>query len=85
MFHYIYQNPSRVKLSKVTFKSIKGTSSLPLAVKLVCSGGYPCQNVEVGGIDLKYTGNLGPVHSICKNVKPKVTGYMNPAACSTTH
>ncbi|PON77124.1 Glycoside hydrolase [Trema orientale] len=76
------QNPSRVKLSKVSFKNIKGTSSTPLAVKLVCSGGYPCQNVEVGGIDIKYNGKEGPIQSICKNVKPKVSGYMNPAACA---
>ena len=76
------QNPSRVKLNKVSFKNIKGTSSTPEAVKLVCSRGYPCQNVEVGSIDIKYSGREGPAKSICKNVKPKVSGYMKPSACS---
>ncbi|GMN27810.1 hypothetical protein TIFTF001_001808 [Ficus carica] len=75
------QNPSRVKLSKISFKNIRGTASTPDAVKLVCSKGYPCQNVEVGNIDIKYSGNLGPVKSVCRNVNLKVTGKMNPLPC----
>ncbi|EXC34922.1 hypothetical protein L484_020039 [Morus notabilis] len=75
------QNPSKVKLSKISFKNIWGTSSTPLAVNLICSRGYPCQNVEVGNIDLKYKGKDGPAHSVCKNVNVKVTGKMNPSPC----
>jgi len=72
---------SKVKLSKVSFKNIRGTASFPEAVKLVCSGSYPCENVELGGINIKYTGSFGPIKSICKNVNPKISGSMNPKAC----
>jgi len=77
------KKPSKVKLSKVSFKNIRGTASTPDAVKLICSSGYPCQNVEIGSIDIKYKGNLGSAKSVCKNVKPKVTGYMYPSACGS--
>ncbi|KAH7533449.1 hypothetical protein FEM48_Zijuj04G0131700 [Ziziphus jujuba var. spinosa] len=62
--------PSKVKLSKVSFKNIRGTSSTPVAVKLVCSGGpggVPCQNIEIGDVNLAYTGPLGPVTSLTLN------------------
>ncbi|PON85361.1 Glycoside hydrolase [Trema orientale] len=67
--------PSRVKISDVSFKNIRGTSTTALAVKLACSSGYPCQNVEIADIDL--------LTSQCKNVKPKITGKHNPAPCTT--
>ncbi|KAK2648543.1 hypothetical protein Ddye_016032 [Dipteronia dyeriana] len=75
--------PSNVKISGVTFKNIKGTSSTPVAVKLACSGRFPCQGVEIADIDLTYTGKEAPAAlSQCSNVKPKVSGKMNPPACS---
>ncbi|TXG55626.1 hypothetical protein EZV62_020882 [Acer yangbiense] len=75
--------PSKVKISGVTFKNIKGTSSTPIAVKLACSSGFPCQGVELADIDLKYTGKEAPAAlSQCSNVQPKVSGRMNPPACT---
>lgn len=74
--------PSKVKVSKVSFKNIRGTSSTPVAVKLVCSGGVPCQNVEVGDVDLAYSGPLGPVTSVCKNIKPVLSGKQTPVTCA---
>ncbi|PON77144.1 Glycoside hydrolase [Trema orientale] len=74
--------PSRIKISNVSFKNIRGTSTTAVAVNLACSSGYPCQNVEIADIDLKYNGNQGPIKSQCKNVKPKITGYHNPAPCT---
>ncbi|GMN27830.1 hypothetical protein TIFTF001_001811 [Ficus carica] len=73
--------PSKVKLSNIIFKKIRGTTSTPLAVCLVCSQGFPCENVVVQDIDLKYSGSEGPVTSQCKNVKPTVSGTHNPTAC----
>ncbi|PON31641.1 Glycoside hydrolase, partial [Parasponia andersonii] len=78
------QIPSRVKISGVTFKGIKGTSSTALAVKLVCSGGLPCENVVISDVDLKYSGPEGPITSVCKNVKPTTSGTQNPLACAST-
>ncbi|PON63600.1 Glycoside hydrolase [Parasponia andersonii] len=76
--------PSRVQISDVSFKNIRGTSSTALAVKLVCSSGLPCRNVEMADIDLKYSGEEGPITSECKNVEPTVSGIQNPPACLTT-
>ncbi|CBI28389.3 hypothetical protein VitviT2T_018075 [Vitis vinifera] len=74
------QIPSRVKISDVTFKNIRGTSSTELAVKLVCSSGVPCQNVQLTDINLKFNG--GAPTSICKNVKPILGGVQQPRSCS---
>ncbi|KAL6219133.1 hypothetical protein ACLB2K_012339 [Fragaria x ananassa] len=61
--------PSKVKISNVSFKNIKGTSTTPLAVNFICSWSVPCENVEISGIDLTYTGHKGFISSQCSNVK----------------
>ncbi|TXG57786.1 hypothetical protein EZV62_015615 [Acer yangbiense] len=48
--------PSLVRISNVSFKNIRGTSSNPVAMKLACSRGIPCQGVEIADIDIGYTG-----------------------------
>ncbi|KAL6999944.1 galacturonan 1,4-alpha-galacturonidase [Sarracenia purpurea var. burkii] len=75
------QTPSLVQLSHVSFDNIQGTSSTHLAVKLVCSGSHPCQDVRVGNIHLTYTGPEGPATSLCSNVKPIFSGVQIPALC----
>ncbi|CAN4096271.1 unnamed protein product [Withania somnifera] len=72
--------PSRVKISKVSFKNIKGTSSTQEAIQLICSKG-----VEIGDIDIKYSGNIeGPVKSTCQNVEPSLVGNQYPPVCTLT-
>ncbi|KAG8491411.1 hypothetical protein CXB51_014612 [Gossypium anomalum] len=71
---------SKVKLSNISFKNIRGTSSLPEAVKCIWSGSSPCQNVELADIDIKYTG-AEPATSQCLNVKPITIGKLNPIPC----
>ncbi|KAJ6309478.1 hypothetical protein OIU77_015275 [Salix suchowensis] len=41
----ISTEPSKVKLSDIYFKQIRGTSSSAVAVALECSEGIPCQNI----------------------------------------
>ncbi|XP_022728402.1 polygalacturonase-like [Durio zibethinus] len=75
--------PSRIKLSNISFKNIRGTSSTQQAVKLICSSSLPCEGVELANIDLVYNGPEGPATCHCQNVSPKLTGKQNPSTCST--
>ncbi|KAH9659654.1 hypothetical protein KPL70_023935 [Citrus sinensis] len=78
--------PSQVKISNVRFNNIRGTSATKVAVSLVCSQKIPCQNIEIGNINLVYNGvNFkveGPeTTSLCSNVKPTLFGKQIPATC----
>ncbi|KAL0431112.1 UNVERIFIED_CONTAM: Polygalacturonase [Sesamum radiatum] len=53
--------PSSIKITNVSIKNVRGTTNSAEAVTFICSGLKPCENVEVGDIDLTYTGNQGPI------------------------
>ncbi|XP_019162863.1 PREDICTED: exopolygalacturonase clone GBGA483-like [Ipomoea nil] len=73
---------SKVKLSGIGFKNIKGTSSSKMAMKIDCSPAVPCQGVVMNDINLIYKGKDGSAVSKCTNVKPSIIGKVVPAACS---
>lgn len=75
--------PSNIKIDKLSFKGIRGTSSSTQIVKVVCSKSNPCLNVEIGDIDIIYNGPKGADTSICRNVNPKLTGRLNPSVCTS--
>ncbi|KAL6217307.1 hypothetical protein ACLB2K_010524 [Fragaria x ananassa] len=75
--------PSKVQISDVRFKNIRGSSLSPVAVKLDCSQSMPCQNVELSDIDLAYSGDeKDEITSECSNVKPRITGVTKSLACA---
>ncbi|XP_009601010.1 polygalacturonase-like [Nicotiana tomentosiformis] len=76
--------PSQVKISKVSFKNIRGTSRTQDAIQINCSKGVPCEGVEVGDIDITYNGNEGPAKSSCQNVDPSFVGKQNPPVCTSS-
>ncbi|BFG25988.1 hypothetical protein CerSpe_122620 [Prunus speciosa] len=65
----------------MSFKNIRGTYADPVVVKLACSKGIPCQNVQISDIHLTYNGKNGAATSICTNVKPTMIGQIFPPAC----
>jgi len=75
------ESPSKVKISNVSFKDIRGTSSTQEAVKFICSKSVPCQQVVVADIDLTYKEG-GSTTSTCVNVQPTTSGKQNPPACT---
>ncbi|TYI40009.1 hypothetical protein ES332_A02G134600v1 [Gossypium tomentosum] len=68
--------------SNICFKNIHDTSARPEVVKIICSATLPCENVELADVEITHSGSTGPAVSQCLNVKPKVRGKQNPAACS---
>ncbi|KAJ4809393.1 Pectin lyase-like superfamily protein [Rhynchospora pubera] len=75
------KDPSKVKLSNIHFTNIRGTSATPVAVTLECSKGYPCQNVNLKDIQLKYI-NGSDATLACANVSPQFSGTVNPKKCT---
>ncbi|XP_042495428.1 exopolygalacturonase-like [Macadamia integrifolia] len=71
--------PSRVKLTDIHFKNIKGTTFGKTGVTLTCSKGVPCEKVELVDIDLKPSTAAGDLASTCENVNGvTTTGVLNP-------
>uniref|UniRef100_A0A803LGU1 Exopolygalacturonase n=1 Tax=Chenopodium quinoa TaxID=63459 RepID=A0A803LGU1_CHEQI len=73
--------PSRVRLSNIYFKNIRGTSLSEVAVTLSCSKGIPCKNIFLQNVHLNLTsGERLPVLT-CENVKARYIGIQMPPPC----
>ncbi|XP_078443694.1 exopolygalacturonase-like [Wolffia australiana] len=73
--------PSRVKISDVKFRNIRGVSASKIAVKLQCSAAAPCEGVDLALVDLRYSGEEAAASSTCSNVMGTTSGSVNPASC----
>ncbi|CAL1369883.1 unnamed protein product [Linum trigynum] len=73
------KGPSKVQISDVFFKNVKGTSKCKEIIQLICSSSHPCQNVQMCDVDITYEGGVG--QAVCENVKPVISGVMNPKGC----
>lgn len=79
-------SPSKVKISNVHFRNIKGTSTSDVAVTLSCSSSVPCEQVELANINLTYVGTSkapNGITSSCLNAKVTAVGIPNSLACAT--
>ncbi|KAL6965183.1 galacturonan 1,4-alpha-galacturonidase [Sarracenia purpurea var. burkii] len=87
--------PSRVKLSDIYFKNIRGTSSSAVAVTLECSKGIPCQNIYLQDVHLDLLPGTGQnqnqnqsqnqnkhATAWCRNVRVKYIGTQIPPPCA---
>ncbi|KAI4308457.1 hypothetical protein L6164_031534 [Bauhinia variegata] len=66
------KTPSKIKISKITFKDIGGTSATKEGITLICSRGVPCENVLLSNVDLQFNGK--PAAAKCANIKPIMQG-----------
>ncbi|KAM7489381.1 hypothetical protein LguiB_026865 [Lonicera macranthoides] len=70
---------SGVKISKVTYKNIKGTSSTQKAVRFECSSSNPCRGIKLQDIKLSIP-NRATIAS-CSNAGGSSTGLVIPRSC----
>jgi len=75
-FFQLLQNPSKIKISNVSFKNIIGTSGTKEGVVLICSSGVPCEDVMLTDIDLTFNGTSAAAK--LSNVKPIIQGKSLP-------
>lgn len=86
--HTYMQKASLIQISNVKIANVKGTSFTQDVLVFSCSSSKPCQNVQIGNIDLKFTGDpaLGGSTTKCENIKYGVMPgtKQNPPLCQKT-
>ncbi|XP_010522804.2 PREDICTED: exopolygalacturonase clone GBGE184-like [Tarenaya hassleriana] len=80
--------PSKVEISNVLFKNIRGTSVTKDVIQFVCSTAVPCKGINVVDIDIAYTGKpiggkagASIVGAICNNAKIIFGGHLSFPVC----
>jgi len=72
------REPSKVKISDVHFRNIRGTTISQVPILLNCSRTFPCEGIELANINLAASGPIGPLTSACSNAKFILRGHLNP-------
>ncbi|KAK9947275.1 hypothetical protein M0R45_002908 [Rubus argutus] len=70
---------SGVKISKVTYKNIRGTSGTQVAMNFYCSSSNPCWGVKLQDIRLTYLNRAAT--SSCANIGGSKSGVVIPRSC----
>ncbi|KAK7304092.1 hypothetical protein RJT34_15135 [Clitoria ternatea] len=73
-----HQN-SGVKISRVSYEHIKGTSASPIAINFDCSESNPCWGIILQ--DIKLTYYKGSATSSCRNAGGSSSGIVIPRSC----
>ncbi|GMN36131.1 hypothetical protein TIFTF001_005777 [Ficus carica] len=74
---------SSVKISRVTYKNIVGTSATAVAMNLYCSKNNPCKDIKLQ--DIKLTYHTRPATSVCVDAAGTSTGVVIPRSCLSTY
>ncbi|OIT40656.1 PREDICTED: polygalacturonase-like [Nicotiana attenuata] len=74
---------SGVKVSEVTYKNVKGTSSTQQAIKLDCSNTTPCTGIKLQDIKLSFVDYRlrRPALTYCRNAHGGHGGTVIPKSC----
>ncbi|PIN25962.1 Polygalacturonase [Handroanthus impetiginosus] len=73
---------SGVKVSQVTYRNIKGTSSTQAAITFRCSSTNPCSGIKLQDIRLTYINTLrSPTLAYCQNAQVSRSGSVFPRSC----
>ena len=83
LFYIKKKQNSGVKISKVSYEHIRGTSACPQAINLDCSKSNPCEGIKLQDIDLVY--GEGSTTSTCNNVGGINSGVVIPKSCLSLH
>ncbi|OIV98300.1 hypothetical protein TanjilG_16627 [Lupinus angustifolius] len=70
---------SGVKISKVSYEHIRGSSASPASINLDCSESNPCLGIKFEDINLTYL--KGSAKSSCRNAAGNTIGVVIPRGC----
>lgn len=78
----VWLQSSGVRVSGVTYKNIKGTSSTQAAMTFLCSSSRPCYGIKLQDIKLTYVNTMKrPTVSYCEHAGGSTSGSVFPRSC----
>ncbi|KAL6630018.1 hypothetical protein ACP70R_029783 [Stipagrostis hirtigluma subsp. patula] len=72
---------SKIAVSDIVFKNVRGTSATPEVVTLNCANNLPCQGIQLVNVDVKYNKPGNTTMAICHNAAGKTSGVPKELAC----
>lgn len=72
-----------MKISRISYEHIRGTSASPAAINFDCSQSNPCWGIKLQDINLTY--HKGSAKSSCRNAGGNSIGVVIPRSCLWIH